>query len=188
MSQPAQNRKRVGGVASAIVIEVDPATARVKLNYPWMSEDDTQSPWARVAVPMAGPERGMQFLPEVDDEVLVAFEQGDMQYPVVIGYLWSETDPPPRPDSASQRAIQTVAGHVLEFDDTEGEEAIKLQFKGADPQIEITADKLVVQFSDSNKIEFSSDKLIVQFSDSSKIELSASELLIANSTLVNINP
>jgi uncharacterized protein involved in type VI secretion and phage assembly len=52
-------------------------------------------PWARMAVPMAGKNRGTYFLPEVDDEVLVAFENADPAHPYVIGALWNSREPPP---------------------------------------------------------------------------------------------
>lgn len=181
---------RMSGVVTAIVNEIDPAKGRLKLKYPWMGDEEPQSSWTRIATPMAGKERGMQFLPEIGDEVLVAFEHGDTQHPVVIGCLWSEeTDTPPRTEKASQRVIKTVAEHTLEFDDTEGEEAIKLLFKGNYPGIEITKDAISIKFADdAPSIELSQNSISIKFSDDSKIELSAAELQIKNSTLININP
>lgn len=67
---------------------------RVKVKYPWLSADHT-SFWARIAVPMAGKSRGMIFMPEVNDEVLLAFEHGDIHRPYVIGALWNGKDGPP---------------------------------------------------------------------------------------------
>ena len=67
---------------------------RIKVKFPWLSDED-ESNWARIITPMAGDDRGMFFLPEVDDEVLVAFEQGDMRFPFVLGSLWNGQDKPP---------------------------------------------------------------------------------------------
>ncbi len=64
---------------------------RVKLKFPWLS-DDYESWWARMALPAAGDQRGFVWLPEVDDEVLVAFEQGDVRRPYVIGTLYNGRD------------------------------------------------------------------------------------------------
>src|SRR5947209_79025 len=80
---PAGTGGRYYGVAFAIVTNnSDPeGLARVKVALPWMGEA-AESDWARVVTPMAGPERGAYFLPEVDDEVLVAFEQGSPAAPM----------------------------------------------------------------------------------------------------------
>ena len=71
------DRERFLGVCVALVTNnQDPqGRGRVKVKFPWLGEDD-ESTWIRIASPMAGNGRGMYFLPEVDDEVLVAFEHG----------------------------------------------------------------------------------------------------------------
>ncbi len=102
---------------------------QVRLRFPWLPGDEDQSHWARIAVPMAGAERGAYFLPEVDDQVLVVFEHGDMRRPIVIGALWSKPDPPPvknQSDENNYRVIKSRSGHRLIFDDSEGEERIVL--------------------------------------------------------------
>ncbi len=64
---------------------------RVKVPFPTLSADD-ESTWARVVTPGGGPKRGLQWLPEVDDEVLVGFELDDQTRPVVLGGLWNRKD------------------------------------------------------------------------------------------------
>ncbi len=164
--------KAIPGVASAIVIDrEDPeGLGRVKLKFPWLAEGEPESSWARIAAPMAGAERGAWLMPEVDDEVLVAFEHGDLRRPYVVGFLWNGVDKPPAKEP-ERRIITTVAGHVLEFDDTEGSERIVLAFKGDVPSITL----------DEQAIE-------IKFSDSSHIKLTASDLTIVNDTLVAVNP
>ncbi|MBC7236266.1 MAG: VgrG-related protein, partial [Chloroflexi bacterium] len=78
------------GVVTAIVTNTDDPNnwGRVKLKFPWMTED-AESDWARVVGIGAGPEAGFFVMPEVDDEVLVAFEHGDFARPFVIGGLWN---------------------------------------------------------------------------------------------------
>ena len=68
---------------------------RVKLTFPWLSET-FESGWARVSSAGAGRDRGFIVVPEVDDEVLVAFEDGDPSFPYVLGGLWNGRDKPPR--------------------------------------------------------------------------------------------
>jgi uncharacterized protein involved in type VI secretion and phage assembly len=81
---------------------------RVKVSLPWLS-DDYESWWARVAQPGAGSGRGLAWLPEVGDEVLVAFGHGDVRAPYVIGGLYNGVDAPP----LSGQLIDTAAGQVV---------------------------------------------------------------------------
>lgn len=128
-SSPAHAEGRFFGVAVGVVTSnVDPdKLGRVKVQFPWLSADDT-SHWARVAVPMAGKGRGFFFIPEVDDEVLVAFEHGMIDRPFVIGCLWNGVDEPPeqKDESKNPKSITTTSGHVIRLDDTEGAEKIEI--------------------------------------------------------------
>jgi phage protein D/phage baseplate assembly protein gpV len=81
---------------------------RVKVSLPWLS-DDYESWWARVAQPGAGSGRGLAWLPEVGDEVLVAFGHGDVRAPYVIGGLYNGVDAPP----LGGQLIDTAAGQVV---------------------------------------------------------------------------
>ncbi|HEX3630796.1 MAG TPA: phage baseplate assembly protein V, partial [Candidatus Dormibacteraeota bacterium] len=83
------------GVMMAIVTDNnDPNNqARVKVKFPWL-DDNYESHWARVTQLGAGPDSGAVFLPEVNDEVLVAFEHGDVRRPYVIGSLYNGQDKP----------------------------------------------------------------------------------------------
>ena len=62
---------------------------RVKVKYPWLSDTD-ESHWARLCLPGAGKDRGVVWVPDVGDEVLVDFEHGDINKPYVLGGLWSQ--------------------------------------------------------------------------------------------------
>ncbi|HEY9694195.1 MAG TPA: phage baseplate assembly protein V [Oculatellaceae cyanobacterium] len=104
---------------------------RVKVKFPWLSQAE-ESDWARVLTLMAGNDQGIYFLPEVDDEVLVAFEQGDMAFPYILGSLWNGKDKPPvKNDDGknNQRVIKSRSGHLIVLDDTEGKENIIIQDK-----------------------------------------------------------
>jgi phage protein D/phage baseplate assembly protein gpV len=94
---------------------------RVKVKFPTLTEDHS-STWARVVSVGAGATRGFDCLPEIDDEVLVAFEHGDIHRPYVLGGVWNGTDAPPTvPDDSVNdtgvrlRTIQTRVGHILQF-------------------------------------------------------------------------
>lgn len=112
--------RRIYGVAVGKVIDNTDAMSmgRVQVQLPWLP--DIQ-PWARVAVPMAGQNRGTYFIPQVDDEVLVAFHHGDIREPFVIGSLWNGQDQPPATDltdPVTKRLIRSPQGLLLEFDDS----------------------------------------------------------------------
>jgi uncharacterized protein involved in type VI secretion and phage assembly len=138
---------RIYGVVVGVVTNnQDPEKmGRVKLRFPWLNETD-ESNWARVATMMAGKDRGTWFLPEVDDEVLVAFGHGDVRFPYVVGSLWNGVDTPPRDNDDgknSERVIVDKSGsNKIEIDSAGGTIAFtaqtKISLKATD--IEITAD------------------------------------------------
>jgi len=78
----------------------------------------------------------MQFLPEVNDEVLVAFEHGDIHRPYIVGYLWNNADKPPLTTATavasgkvSSRVIKTTSGHLITMTDKAGEELVSIKTK-----------------------------------------------------------
>lgn len=104
-----------------------------ELDYLSTSMDAPSTP-ARLASPMAGGSRGMYFAPEDGDEVVVGFECGDINRPVVLGALWNdEHEPPSQADqstSNNKRTIVSRAGHEITFDDTPGAGGISIKTAG----------------------------------------------------------
>jgi len=101
---------------------------RVKVKFPSLSEQD-ESYWARILTPMAGKGMGIYFLPEVEDEVLIAFERGDISSPYILGGLWNGQDKPPESNSDgknNRRVIKSRSGHQIILDDTENAEKITI--------------------------------------------------------------
>lgn len=134
---PARGDAPVMGLLVGIVTDnQDPdEQGRVKVKYPALSGEHA-STWARVVAPGAGPERGIEFLPEVNDEVLVGFEQGDVHYPYVLGGLWNGKDAPPKKSGAvigggrvEQRIIRSRTGHTVTLDDSDGGGGITIEDK-----------------------------------------------------------
>jgi uncharacterized protein involved in type VI secretion and phage assembly len=137
----AGDRGQISGVATAIVRDIrDPeGLGRVKVDFPWRTDsgagvsvtdgdDRAHSYWARIATLFAGAGRGSFFIPEVGDEVLVAFEHGDPGRPIVLGALWNSEDTPPESmDGEGKnhiRAIHSRGGHIVRLvDDTENQAA-----------------------------------------------------------------
>ena len=119
---------QMNGVVAAVVVNRDDPDnlGRVEVRYHFQEQGD-RSYWARIATLMSGERRGSWFMPEVNDEVLVAFDNGDMQNPYIVGFLWNEQGKPPNEGiDPNVRRLQTVSGHILEFDDRPGQQKITL--------------------------------------------------------------
>lgn len=142
---PEDPSLRFYGVSIAVVTNIkDPdGVGRIKVKFPWLSADD-ESAWARVVTPMAGEDRGFYFLPEVDDEVLVAFEHGDIAFPYIIGSLWNGKDKPPLKNDDGKndkRMIKSRSGHKIILDDTKDKEQIIIEDKSGKNKITIDCEK-----------------------------------------------
>ncbi len=132
---PEQEQTPVMGLSIGVVTDnQDPdGQGRVKVKYPALSSEHA-STWARVVVPGGGAERGIEFLPEVNDEVLVGFEQGDVHYPYVLGGLWNGKDAPPKKSGdvisggkVQKRIIRSRTGHTITLDDSDGGGSITIE-------------------------------------------------------------
>jgi uncharacterized protein involved in type VI secretion and phage assembly len=153
---------------------------RVKVKLPWLSDSD-ESNWARVVAPMAGKERGLYCLPEVDDEVLVAFEHGDISFPYVLGALWNGKDAPPETNSDGKndrRVLKSRSGHIIRLDDKDGEEKIEIIDKSGKNSIVIT--------SKDNKLTITADNDITIASKSGAVKLSGKGVQIDSQSDVKI--
>ena len=99
---------------------IDPKKiGRVRIRFPWQKEDGDASPWIRVSLPFATDGGGVKFKPEKDDEVLVSFEEGNVERPYVSGYLLSERSNESW-GALSDRAIVSKNGHSIIFEDKPG--------------------------------------------------------------------
>lgn len=130
LEQGKRSESKIYGVVVGIVTNnKDPdSLGRVKVKIPRISGED-ESNWARVISFMAGKDYGAFYLPEVDDEVLVSFEHGDINIPYVIGSLWNGKDKPPLTNEDGKnnlRVIKSRSGHIIRLDDTDGQEKIEI--------------------------------------------------------------
>jgi uncharacterized protein involved in type VI secretion and phage assembly len=119
--------KRISGVVVGIVksLQDDGGQGRIQLQFPHLP-GGPKSAMAPVAAALAGKNRGAFFMPEVDDEVLVAFEQGDINHPYIVGFLWNGVDKPPETDHKN-RVLLTPGGHTLRFEDGDNAKKVVLQ-------------------------------------------------------------
>ncbi len=206
LEQSRRPDSRIYGVVVGVVTDnKDPdKLGRVKVKIPRLSADD-ESNWARVISFMGGKQMGGFFLPEVNDEVLVAFEYGDINIPYVIGSLWNGKDSPPLTNDDGKnnfRIIKSRSGHVLRLDDTDGQEKIEIVDKSEnnkitidtkEKKISITSDKDIEISAPNGKVTIKANDFEVKSQASAKIEASSSMDLKASGTTtikgatVNIN-
>jgi uncharacterized protein involved in type VI secretion and phage assembly len=122
--RPKSERDWTSGLVIGIVTNSqDPESfGRVRVKYPALG-DDIEGNWARIALPGAGKEAGMAFVPMVGDEVVVGFEQGDTRRPVVLGFLHNSVDPPHR-----EMAGESGGGSLVIYGRKDAEINLEKQF------------------------------------------------------------
>jgi len=153
-------RDGTGMVIGLVTNNNDPdGMGRIKVKFPWLA-DNEESTWARLASPMAGQGRGFYCLPEVNDEVLLGFEHGDIHYPYIVGVLWNGKDRPPKNNSevvgqdgkVNLRMFRSRSGHQLIFDDTAGKEKIEVIDKSNNNSIVINSVENTITIKANAKI------------------------------------
>ena len=100
----------------------------MKVSFPWFSES-SESAWARCLTPSAGSDYGVYFLPDIKDEVAVAFEHGELDRPFVLGALWNGRAHPPQSNADrknSRHVIKTKGRSTITFDDTPSSESVEI--------------------------------------------------------------
>jgi phage baseplate assembly protein V len=167
LTPQARNDRFYGVVVGIVTNNQDPENMhRVKVRFPWLS-NDVESNWARVAAPMAGKGRGAYFLPEIDDEVLVAFEHGQVDHPFVVGCLWNGKDDAPESNADGEnnhRTIKSRSGHVLRFNDKSGNETIEIIDKTGSNKIIIDSanNSITIEAKSDITIKSATGKLSMQ--------------------------
>jgi len=194
----------VKGVATAIVTQNkdDEGQCRVKVSFPW-HDKPRDSYWARLAMPMAGDDRGLVMIPEVGDEVLVIFEREDLRFPFVLGALYNGKDKTPFANddgNNDHRILKSRKKHYLLFDD--GKRGVVELSHEKKRMVTFDDDGIVVKDENGNqiKIESTSGAMTIQANGQLNIkaatitieatgtlELKASATLTVRGALVNIN-
>ena len=203
---------KISGVTCGIVTNnKDPDNlGRIKLRFLWLS-DDNETDWVRMTTFMAGGGRGGFFLPEVGDEVLVAFEHGNINHPYIIGTLWNNVAQPPETNSDGQNNIRkiksrsgheiifnddkttkqekieihTSAGHKVVLDDSTGQEKIEITDKTGNNKI--TIDSVQNSISLESALKLSIKANIVEIEGTTSLTLKSKADLTIQGLPVKIN-
>jgi uncharacterized protein involved in type VI secretion and phage assembly len=167
--------ERVMGLLLARVTDVDDpeGLGRIRVRYEHLPSP-AESQWAPVAAPMAGPDRGFLTLPEPDDLAVVGFLQGDLNVPVVMGFVWNAGQEPPASER-SERRWRSVKGHTITLSDDE-------------------EDGIVLEDAHGNRIAMNSDGVTIEAAGTLKITASSSASAETSGTLelvgnpIQLNP
>lgn len=134
-SSPGSGTRHFGVYPALVTDVVDPQSlGRVQVKLPWLGKDaggqDVRA-WATLCTPYADDDQGIQVMPAVGTEVVLAFEAGDLRRPYVVGATWNGKEKlPATPAQANDvRIWKTRSGSKLEFDDKSGGEKVTLSMK-----------------------------------------------------------
>ncbi len=190
------NSQILGVVAALVTDNKDPEErGRIKIKFPWMG-DEAGEAWARLVTIMSGNDKGTVFYPDVDDEVLVAFEHGDIDSPYILGSLWNNLDKPPEKNSEGKnniKMIKTRSGHVIKLDDTDGSEKIeiidktegnKISIDSANNKISIECAGDIELLASDGKITIDAKDIEIKSSSSTKIDAKDIEIKSSSSTKI----
>jgi uncharacterized protein involved in type VI secretion and phage assembly len=163
--------------AGVVTDNNDPnSLGRVKVRLYW--QNGTETPWLRIVMPYTGSDKGIYFVPEKGEEVMVGFEGGNAEMPYIIGSLYHGNMNPGGLSNSNNdiKAIKTRSGHLIEFKDTDGEESITMTDKkgnvikidSAGDEITITALKKIT-ISAQEEIKLSAKNITIDANESLSI-------------------
>lgn len=178
----------VKGVGIAIVTQnKDPdGFGRVKVRYTWF-DPPRESVWARVALPMAGDDRGFAMIPEVGDEVAVCFERGDLRFPIVVGALFGGKTKIPFKNGDGKndlRIIKSRAGHSLTFNDG-SQKSVELALTDG-KKVLIDDNGIALQDDKGNHVKIDSGSGAIEIKASGKLTIKAASIELTATGSCNV--
>jgi uncharacterized protein involved in type VI secretion and phage assembly len=204
----AAQQKFYGIAIGTVSDTLDPlGQGRVKVKLPWFNENENTG-WARIVAPSAGSNYGFYFIPRVDEEVLVAFEHGDIELPYILGRLWNLQDQPPEfTPLLGKSHIRTFAGHDVIFDDVQQSieiststfqkitlDPLKIEMSNSSGTVTLTLDntsqKITLQAAvgiELKAIDIKIEGVNVEINGTAKTEVKSAGLCNVQAPLVKIN-
>lgn len=180
-----------GGFLARVLSLDDPESrGRVKISllaFAGVAEQDAEL-WARVAAAFAGDDRGAYFMPDVDDEVLVVFVQGDPRQPVILGGLWNGAAASPEQVTGGvnrYKQIKSKNGIVITLDDQQGQETLKLETPGGQKlTLKDGPGSVTLEDANGNSIKLEAAGITIQAS--AKVTVQASQVDVS-AGMVNVD-
>jgi len=169
-------------LARVVSIEDPESANRVQVRLIACDDADEQDApmWARVVCPFAGADRGAFFMPDVDDEVLVTFHNGDPSYPLVIGGLWNGSAEPPAAldaDGNRYKRIRSKNGVTVTLDDQSGQEQFVAETPGGQRiTLRDGQSGVLIEDSNGNTVELAAAGITVTAPAKVKVEAAQVEV------------
>lgn len=173
------------GVYPAIVTDiVDPKKlGRIEVRFPWLGTEGDRDvrAWATLCTPYADDEQGLEILPEVGSQVVVAFEAGNLRRPYILGAAWNgKAALPHQPEPANNiRMLRSRADSRLEFDDTTSAEKVSITMA--------TGHRVVLDNSPQELTVQHSNGCVLRMTPAGSIEIQANAALNITATSVTVN-
>ncbi|MBU2997483.1 type IV secretion protein Rhs [Cellulophaga baltica] len=137
---------------------------RIKVQFPWQSHMGTTTPWIKMNTPYGGNGKGFYFIPEVDEEVLVGFENNNPEKPYVLSAGFNSSAKSGVADAENNiKSIRTRSGHTIELNDTDGEEKINIyDHEGSIITFDTQAKSLYITATESIEFQAKNIKMIAE--------------------------
>lgn len=169
----------------ARVVSLDDPDGRNRVQVRLIAFDDVDKQdapmWARVVAPFAGSDRGMFFLPDVDDEVFVVFMNGDARFPIILGGLWNGNASSPADIESGginrYKRIKSKNGVVITMDDQQGQETLQMETPGGQ-KVTLQDGPGIINVEDSNGNSVKLESAGITINASAKVTVNASQLAI----------
>ncbi len=176
-----------GSLVLATVTNTDDPEGLGRVKVRFVDLEETESQWAFLVAPGAGNQRGLQLVPENGDTVVVGFEHDDHRRPLILGGLWSSTDPPPNPSATQDgttvsRILRSTEGHRIEMlDESEGKIVITL----GDGAASLTLTSAETALAGTQVLKFEATDIEIEAS--SKLTLKGAQVEVAGSGPVEVS-
>jgi uncharacterized protein involved in type VI secretion and phage assembly len=163
---------------------------RVRVKLPALS-DEVESAWARIVTLGAGANRGLMFMPAVDDEVLVGFEQGDLRRPFVFGGLWNGVDAPAAPTGqwlksgkVAEWLVKSPHGHTLTFKggDAPADNAVTVLLKDGKTKLHLAHDKVELWAAAGMPLQLKSGQASITLTANGDVQIKGTNVTVEATT------
>ncbi len=192
-AQDGQARRHFGVHPAIVTNIVDPDNlGRIQVKLPWLGSAAANAvhTWATLCSPYADNDQGLQVLPEVDTQVLVAFEGGNLRRAYILGSTWNGVESQPESPAApnNKRLFKSRSGSLLEFDDTQGAAKVTVSMKsGHTVTLDDAAQQVTIQHSNGCSITMTvAGEIQIQANASVEVTAPALNVHAATSTFDGI--